>query len=418
MRKRVLFGVMSMALLLPIVGSMAACGGGPKDTDTHFNITVWVGENTKALTERQIASFNENNQFGITFSADVFEVSESVAAGDAIGNADCADIFCFAQDQLARLVRYSAISAPGSNAVNEIAARDDADSVAAATLGDTVWAFPLTSDNGYFMYYDKSVIPEENVGSLEKILADCEENSRYFAMNLTETGGAWYAASFFYGVGCESEWPTDSSGKFTQDYSDTIDFEHGEAAAKGLKKLLNSDWYLASDKASSFAAKTPSAAVVSGIWDYNTAKRELKENLGVAPLPSFYVDDPATTYQLKSYLGHKFMGVKPQSNPTRAAYIKQLALYLTSEECQLQRFQEVGWGPSNKNAQQNADVVASPALSVLANSTTVPQGQYPTNWWNVMTDLIRNIKNSKAESLSVPFTTYRESLPALLTSIN
>ena len=418
MKKRFLVSMMSFAMLLPVVGGMTACGGKPKDTDTHFYITVWVGENTKALTERQIASFNENNEFGVTFTAEVFEVSESVAAGDAIGNADCADIFCFAQDQLARLVRYNAITTPGSNDVNEIKARDDADSVAAATLGDTVWAFPLTSDNGYFMYYDKSVIPDEDVGSLEAILEDCKESGKYFAMNLTGTGGAWYAASFFYAVGCESEWPTDSAGKFTQDYSDTIDFEHGEPAAKGMKKLLNSDWYLESDKASSFAAATPSAAVVSGIWDYNTAKRELKDNFGVAPLPSFYADDPETTYQLKSYLGHKFMGVKPQTNPTRAAYLKKLARYLTSEECQLQRFQEVGWGPSNKNAQQNSDVLASPALNALLSGPTVPQGQYPTDWWTYMTDLIRNIKNSSASSLSVPFSTYRSTLPGLSTSTN
>lgn len=415
MKKRITALLVSTLFLVPAAIGLAACNGG-EDAEGTYNITVWVGEGTEDLTKQQIATFNETNTLGITFNAEVFGVSESVAAGDAIGNEDCADIFCFAQDQLARLVRYNALTAPGSNAVSEIKLRDDADSVAAATLGDTVWAFPLTSDNGYFMYYDTSVVPEADAGSLEKIIEDCKKSKKNFAMNLTETGGAWYGASFFYAVGCESEWPTDSSGKFTQDYHDTIDLEHGEIAAKGMKKLFDSGIYLSSDKASSFSAGIPSAVVVSGIWDYNTAKAALGSNFGVAPLPSFTVD--GNSYQLKSYLGHKFMGVKPQTDAKRAAYLKQLALYLTGEECQLQRFNTVEWGPSNINAQKQEAVIASPALSVLARSNTIPQGQYPTNWWTSMTDLCLNIKNSGLDSLSVPFNTYQQSLPGLVTSIN
>ena len=417
MKKRFLPLIMSAVMVIPVACGLAACGDDDGD-DSTYKITVWVGEGTKTLTQNQIKNFNDTNTFGVTFNADVFEVSESVAAGDAIGNADAADLFCFAQDQLARLVRYSALSSIGPNAALTIEERNDADSVAAATLDDTVWAFPLTSDNAYFMYYDKRVVSEEHVGSLEAIIADCEKAGKNFAMNLTETGGGWYAASFFYATGCVSEWPTDKDGKFTSDYTDTIDYEHGSTAAKGMKKLLNSKSYLASDKASTFSASIPSAVVVSGIWDYNTAKRELEDNLGIAPLPSFYVDDPDTTYQLKTYLGHKFMGVKPQSDKYKASYLQQLALYLTSEECQLERFEKVGWGPSNKAAQTNEDVLASPALNVLAQSSTMQQGQYPTNWWNSMVDLIRNIKSTSVDSLSVPFNTYRKTLPGLLTSMN
>lgn len=417
MKKRLLPLMLSAVMIVPVACGLAACGEkSGSDKGSAYNITVWVGENTKSLTERRIKSFNETNAYGVTFKAEVHEVSESKAAGDAIGNADAADLFCFAQDQLARLVRYNALAAVGSNAANTIKDRNDADSVAAATLGDTVWAFPLTSDNAYFLYYDTRVISEAHAANLEDIIADCEAAGKNFAFNLTETGGGWYAASFFYATGCESEWPTDSNGKFTADYRDTIDYEHGSVAARAMKKLMNSNCYLASDKASTFDAPIPSAAVVSGIWDYNTAKEKLGDHLGVAPLPSFTVD--GESYRLKTYIGHKFVGVKPQADAYRNSYLQQLALYLTSEECQLERFEEVGWGPSNKVAQEKEEVLASEALNVIARSATMPQGQYPTDWWTYMVDLVINIRNASEDVLSIPFNTYQQTLPGLLNSIS
>ncbi len=414
MRKRAAALLLSALLTLPAIG-LCACGGGGYD----YEITVWVGEGTKTLTEKQIGDFNETNEAGIKFKATVLEVSESVAAGDAIGNPSAADIACFAQDQEARLVRRNALSPLGTTAAAAVREANDADSVAALTLGGeggTLWGFPLTSDNGYIMYYDKSVIAEEDVSSLEALIADCEAAGRNFAMNLTETGGGWYTAAFFYATGCRSEWPTDDGGSFLTTYEDDFNSENGLIAAQGMKKLLDSTAYLASDKASTFGAAIPSAVVVSGIWDYNTAKRELGENLGIAPLPSFTVD--GESYTLKTYLGHKFMGIKPQTDAYRALYLQQLATYLTSEKCQLERFEAVGWGPSNLKAQENEAVKGSEALRVLAESNIIPQGQYPTDWWASVVRLSQNIQNSEADALNVPLGTYESSLAGLLSSNN
>ena len=37
------------------------------------------------------------------------------------------------------------------------------EAVAAASVNDTLYAYPMTADNGYFLYYDKNYLTEEDV---------------------------------------------------------------------------------------------------------------------------------------------------------------------------------------------------------------------------------------------------------------
>lgn len=397
-------------MAVPAVCGLAACGEQPQTEENVYDITVWVGEGTDALTKNQIAKFNETNEWKVTFNAKVEIVSESKAAGNAIQKPDsAADIFCFAQDQLARVVHSNLLATLNTASVEAITSACDEGSIEAAKIGSTIRAFPMTADNGFFLYYDKSVIDEAHVGSLENILADCEAAGKNFSMNLTKDGGSWYAASFFYATGCKSEWKTDENGNFTE-YDDNFDSDMGVVALQGMQKLLQSSAYQASAEVSDFSAGIPSAAVVSGIWGYKTAKTALGDRLGVAPLPAFTVD--GKSYQLVSYLGRKLMAVKPQSDPYRAVYLQKLAMYLTSEACQLERFNEVGWGPSNVNAAKQA---SSPALDVLASAKTTLQGQYPTNWWSKLDVMTGSALTSKSDAatLKALLKTYSDALPTL-----
>lgn len=421
MKKKLLSMLLCTMLALP-VALCAGCGeestptGGGNSTGggnaaQTYDIVVWVGEGTDVLTKNQIAKFNEENEWGVKFNARVEIVSESKAAGDVISTPEsAADIFCFAQDQLARLVAWQRLGALNPASVEAVNLSDEG-SVQATKIGDKVRAFPLTADNGYFMYYDKRVVPEEHVGSLEAIIEDCKAAKENFSMNLTGEGGSWYAASFFYATGCKSEWQTDEDGKFTT-HEDTFDSPEGIIALKGMQKLFKSGTYQASAEISDLTAAIPSAVVVSGIWSYNAAKTALGDNLGIAPLPSFNVD--GKDYQLTTYLGRKLLGVTPQSDPYRALYIQKLAIYLTGEECQRQRFEAVKWGPSNSNLQADPTITTD-ALQALAASKTTPQGQYPTNWWaklEIVTETVRKGTDDEA-TLSAALHTYSDSLAGL-----
>ena len=402
-----------LALVLALVmcvGLFAACDNGADTTSEQYDIKVWVATDLVDLTKQQIDEFNATNEFGITFNATI----EAAGEGDVAGNMTTdvengADLFGFASDQMARLIQAGALAKLGNAAAEFVKNNNDAGSVEAVTSGDYLYAYPWTSDNGYFMYYDKSVIPEESINSLEAIIAACEAAGKNISF---EVENSWYIVSFFFATGCLSEWKTDDDGKFI-DVSDNFNSDMGKIAAEGLKKLVTSPSYINSSKTSDFEAGTPSAVVVSGTWNYKTAKDILGDNLGIAELPSFEVN--GESYHLNGFRGYKMLGVKPQADANRAAALNKLAQYLTGEECQLERCEAKGWGPSNKAAQESDLVKNSPHLTALWKQfeNTRPQGNIHGSWW----DIAKTIATSLKEGVSIDkaLTDYKTSMEALFT---
>ena len=372
--KKLLSLVLALAMVMTMCLSVAHA-----ELAGEYDITVWVAEEIKDLTAKQIEDFNASNEFGIKFNATIESVSEADAATNMVTDVEAGgDIFCFAQDQFARLVQADALAKLGVQATETVSAANDAGVVAAAMSGDMLYAYPLTSDNGYFLYYDKSVIPDEDAASLEKIIADCEAAGKFFSFEMNTS--AWYLASFFFGTGCHSNWTCDEEGNFI-DIDDDFNSANGLIAVKGMKKLVDSPCFNSSSAGADFASN--SAAVVTGTWDFVTVSEILGDNMGVAELPSFEVD--GTQYHLGSYNGCKLMGVKPQVDPVRAAALHKLAQYLTSEEAQMERFEARAWGPANLNAQASDAVKANPGLSALFAQApySVPQCQIHGSWWDI-----------------------------------
>ncbi|MBQ2062111.1 MAG: extracellular solute-binding protein [Oscillospiraceae bacterium] len=399
---------LALILALAMVLALVACGGktptptptpGKDDPATTnelagtYDITVWVADNIVDLTKKQIDDFNANNTDGIKFNATVEPVGEGDAATNMITDVEAGgDLFCFAQDQFARLVQANALSKLGTQAGEMVKNANDAGAVAAATIDGELYAYPLTADNGYFMYYDKSVIPEEHLDSLEAIIADCEAAGKNFSME-TETS-AWYIASFFFGTGCVSEWSTDTEGNWS--LNDTFNSDKGLIAAKGLKKLEDSAIHVSSSASEDF--EKGSAVVVTGPWAFNTIQGILGDNMGATDLPSFEVD--GNEYHMGSFSGFKLMGVKPQTDAVKAAALHKLAQYLTGEQGQMERFEAVAWGPSNINDQNAEAVQANIGLSALREQAPYAtlQGQIAGSWWDIAKVIGTNVKEATDEA--------------------
>ena len=432
--------ILSIILVLCMMLSLVACGGGNNATNPPatqggsateggndkptegsnagasqlagtYDIKVWVAENIKSLTEEQIAKFYETNTMGIVINATVEAVGEGDAATAMTTDIEAgADLFCFAQDQTARLIQAGALQPLGNSATELVKNSHDKASVTAVTSGESLYGYPLTSDNGYFMYYDKSVIPEEAVGSMEALIEACKAAGRNFSFELENS---WYIVSFFFATGCVSEWQTNAAGDKFESVNDNFNSDMGVIAATGMQKLLTSGVYVNSSQTADFTAAVPSAVVVSGTWNYSNALEQLGENMGVAELPSFEVD--GKSYHLASYNGCKLMGVKPQTDAVRAAVLNQLAQYLTSAECQLERFDFAGWGPSNIEAQGSDAVKAAPHLTALMaqNNYSRPQGQIHGSWWDIAKVIATDIKNGG--DIQTALDTYKASMEALFT---
>ena len=384
MKMRKLVALMMVAVMLVL--ALAACG--PKE-DYKYEITMWVSEidGVAEQFQAQIAAFNEANP-DMKIKANIEGVTEADAGSKVVADvASAPDIYCFAQDQLARLVQAGALAEPGKAAQDVIKTSNDGGSVAAASVAGKIYAYPMTSDNGYYLYYDKSLISDPS--DMTAIIAACEGGNKLFRYALEN---AWYTASFFFGAGCHSDWTTDEAGEFVS-IDDDFNSDKGLIAMKGMQELTQSSCY--DSNADIF---TDAGAIVTGIWNAGKAEEHFGENLGVAKLPKFTVD--GVQYQLGSYSGNKLMGVKPQQDPAKAAALSKLAQYLTGEECQMARYNSFQWGPSNKVAQASDAVQANPSLAALAaqNEHAVPQGQIGGSWWDIAKVLGAQAKSAATDA--------------------
>ena len=367
--KKFLAIVLTVAMMLSLVSFASAEEGFSGD------IKIWVADNVVDFTKEQVEAFKAANPEFAGMTVTVEAVGEGDAASKMITDVESgADIYGFAQDQLARLVQAGAIEEVEEENAKVVAAENDAGSVGAVTLGDVMYAYPMTSDNGYFLYYDKSIVTDPT--DLDKILADCEAAGKSFYM---EINSGWYQTAFFFGAGCELTFETDNEGNLVK-MNSTYASDAGVQALKSMIKLAKSPAFM---NGSSFSTATNAAAIVDGTWDSGAAKDAFGENYAAAKLPM--VDG----YQLGGFGGFKMLGIKPQTDEAKLAACDALAAFLTSEEVQLARYKEVGWGPSNLKAQQSEEVQADVALAALGAQLayTIPQGQYPGEYWGLATGL-------------------------------
>ncbi|MGN0342419.1 MAG: extracellular solute-binding protein [Roseburia sp.] len=359
------------------------------DTD----VTIWVAEATVDFTQEQVDAFIEANPDYAPYNITIEPVGEGDAAGNLITDVEGgADIYGFAQDQIARLVSAGALQQIGGDYATWIDEQNDAGAASAAKVGDATYAFPITSDNGYFLYYDSSVVTDPT--SLEQVVADCEAAGKNFYFDLDS---GWYQTAFFFATGCELTYDTDTDGNFT---ACNIDYasDAGVVAVKEMIELSESSSF---QDGSSVDSATNIGAIVDGTWDAASAQAVLGDNYACAKLPSFEGSD-GNTYQLSGFGGFKLLGIKPQTDASKLQFCMKLAQYLTSAEVQLARYNAVAWGPSNVTAQGDAAVQADVALSALAEQLafTIPQGNYPDEYWTRAESFGQEVENNMSADTS------------------
>ena len=408
-------------LALLMAGALVGCGNsGDADSKASddapvstndYEIKIWAASLAKDLTETQAKRWADEMKAsdGVKIGITVEAVGEGDAAGNMTTDPEAgADLYCFAQDQLARLQSSGCLQeVTDANSKSMLMENNDSASISAASIGDKLVAYPLTSDNGYFMYYDKSVFTDETkLDNLEDIIEVCKANNKKIYFN---GGSAWYNFAFFSALGCVSEWDVTPAGKFSG-YNDTYYSAEGVKALQAVYKLVQDNdkdnpnvVYIDSAASATAFSKNAdgeiSAAVcISGTWDYTDARTALGDNLGARELPNVTVGEE--TVHLGSFKGCKLMGVKPQSDSIKMAYCEVLAEYLSGQTCQLERFNALGWGPSNKVAQQDEAVKANIALQALSAQEpyATTQGQYPGDWWTVAGALVTGVAKTDGSS--------------------
>ncbi len=364
--KKVLVIVMMFAMLgLAFAGCATAT-----PTKAVYDLKVWGSQDGQAMLQTMIDAFkaaNTDAEYNITLGV----VGEGDAKAKVLEDPSAAaDVFSFANDQIVDLVNAGALYEVTRNKEAIIAANMPG-SVEASTVNGKLYAYPETADNGYFLYYDKSVFTEDDVKSLDKILEVANTAGKKVFMDVSN---GWYIASFFLGAGCTLTMGTD--GKQVCDFNNA----NGLLAAEAIKKFTADPAFVTgTDDVFTGGMGTTIAAGVSGTWNAEAVSGSLGANYAATKLPTFTYGTEQK--QMGSFAGYKLVGV----NALTAAPVEamKLAEWLTNEQNQVLRFTTRLMGPSNITAASSNEVKANVALAALAaqNQFATSQKEVAGTYW-------------------------------------
>ena len=331
-------------------------------------LTVWGAEEDEALLQEIFASFQSHYAgqavFQITFQPQSESHCKDALLGDLEGGAD---VFAFADDQVAALAAAGGLD-PIENA-GDIRAASLSAAVEAASVDGELYAYPLTADNGYFLYYNKAYFTEEDVKSLDRILAAAEEAGRLVAMDWSS---AWYVYAFFGNTGLEIGLNDDGLTNYCT-WNSTENEIRGVDVAQAMLSIAASPAF-ASRTDTEFMEGVRDGSIIAGVsgsWNAVAVEEAWGADTGAAKLPTYTCK--GRQVQMASFSGCKLIGVNAYSqHPVWAA---RLAEWITSESNQRLRFQLRGQGPANISAANSPEVQASPSIAALLAQSEFSQLQ-------------------------------------------
>ncbi len=370
MTKRLFLLILSACLL----ALMTACGDKgqaladiPPVKET-VSLTVWGAEEDEELLQEIFSSFQKHYAAQANFIITYQPQSESSCKDAMLGNLEGgADVFAFADDQVAALAAAGGLDPiEDEETIRRVSLQA---AVEAASVGDTLYAYPLTADNGYFLYYNKAYFTQEDVQSLERMLEVAAQAEKLVSMDWSS---AWYVYAFFGNTGLEVGLNDDGLTNYCTWNRDDAPIR-GVDVAQAMLDIAASPAF--SNKTDTdFIAGVQDGSVIagiSGVWNAVTVKEAWGDNMGAAKLPTYTC--AGQQIQMASFSGCKLIGVNAYSeHPEWAA---RLAEWIISEENQRLRFEIRGQGPANVNAANSPEVQSSPAIAALLEQSNYSQLQ-------------------------------------------
>lgn len=413
-----------MAMVLA-TGSLAACGGGNDDaaatqapssgdnnassnesgTPTDVELKVWVpNEDTMQykgygdnLTQTMIDNFNKS-QTKWNVKAEIKPVSEGDAYGAVTKDpSKAADVMMVAGDNLVQLVDKQLVSPITVDSVEDVKTNNPELAIKGATfknedLGqEFLYGVPF-SPNTWFMFYDKSKFNEEEVKSLETMLAKDIKDTKYnFSMPFDN---GWYAPSFFFAAGC-TLFGADGLDDTACDFNN----EKGLAAGKYMVNLAKNPKFFAEvdEKVGlNYLQEGSLAAWCGGTWDAEAIKKALGKNYAATVMPTIKIDGQDVS--LKPYSSYKYVAVNNASANAEAA--QDLAVWLGGEQCQTDRLTARETAPTWNSVAESDAAKKSPAVAACiaqgAAGYTQPGINQMGNTWDAVKAFAQWAKGDKA----------------------
>lgn len=346
------------------------------------DLTVWCEQDTFPLVEEMVESFKSHYAKDATFNITLEHYADADMKNNVLADVHGAgDVFSFPDDQFSSLLAAGVLSpVPDSDAVY---AANLEDAATTASYEGTMYAYPYTADNGYFLYYDKSYFTPEDVSTLDGIMAVAEANGKKVSMQLDS---GWYMYSFFgqtgLNLGINEDGLTNNCNWNTTDGAVS-----GLDVAKAIEKFISSPSFaMRNDEilASGFRDGGLIAGV-SGTWSASAVSEALGDNYGAVKLPTYDCD--GQPIQMATFVGYKMFGVNHYSDNVEWAH--KLANWFSNEENQALRLEKRSQGPSNKIVAESDAVKSNEAIAAILD-----ESQYGTiqriggKYWQPCTDFI------------------------------
>lgn len=361
-------------LIIPVIASMilTGCAGGGRiakggkaaapdfstaSGDATKDLVVSVGsEDDEPVLQTIAENFKKDNpDFPYTIKTVV--ISESDVKNQILSDINSApDVFTFADDQL------SALAASGilTEVTNGSAKSSNVEAaVKAASIGDKLYAYPMTADNGYFMYYDKSFFSDSDLKSLDGMMKKAAAAGKKITMDFSS---GWYLYSFYGKTGLRLGLADDGLTNVC-DWNSKKNDPTGLDVANAIYAVAqNKGFESGGDDVLTAGAKDGSVvAGVSGTWLSTDMAAVWGKNLGATKLPTYTCND--RQIQMASYAGYKMVGVNSYSS--KKTWADKFAAYMTNNKSQTLRFEKRGQGPSNTMAASSDEVKKSVAIQAL-----------------------------------------------------
>lgn len=372
--------------------------GGAETTPSvkDVKLTVWTPAEDQAASEsvpnglltKWCTEFQkEHPEWNIMFSFGV--CSEGDARDVVLKDLDAAaDVYMFANDQMATLAKAGALAEFGGSTAEKIKNDNSETMYQSVLFNGGVYGIPYTP-NTVFLYYNNDLLTEEDVTSLNRMLEkDLPKGVAAFGM---ETTNSWYLEQFYYAGGfslfgadgTEADKGTDiGSFSFVTDF--LVDLMknprfHKESGDDSIARLENGTL----------------ASLVTGSWKASAIRDALGEKFATAQLPTVTFEN-GVTGTMKHFTGSKAVGVNPRSKNMAAAIA--FAQYLGSETVQRDRFLYRNITPVNVNLAaseevQNSEIARAENAVVQNTSVVQPMVDEINNWFTIAETFAEEIYN-------------------------
>ena len=351
-----------LSILLVLLMACSMMTGCSKETET-VTLKVWGAQEDQELLAGMIEDFkaaNPDKEWVIELGV----VGEPDAAGKYLEDPEAAaDVFSFPNDQIRDLVNAGGLYKITRNTEN-LDKEYGAGTIDAASLDGNLYAYPMTADNGYFMYYNSDFFTAEDVKDLDTMLDKAAAAGKKVFMDVSN---GWYIASFFLGNGGTLSIGTD--GKQVCDFNNEKGVEAGEA----IKAVTAHAGFMTGDDSILIAGIQDGSIVagVSGTWNADSISNAWGTAYAATKLPEYTT--ASGKVQMASFGGYKLVGVNSQTkHPVEAM---DLAAWLTNEANQVKRFTVRALGPANVNAAASDAVKANVALAALSQQSAFAVSQ-------------------------------------------